>query len=194
MREMTCGTAVAVQGKLPHVAARERKANEMNVKMLHASATVALLWAAAGHADDVQQTQDGKHDTVHSAMHEAMQKQMATPPVTAQMPGMADRAAADATAARQHAAQMQQVRDAARQRAMAHGARDAAMTRDDPSMRGGAGMMGGDSNTTQQGAGMMRTGDMHGGSGGMMPGGGGGGMMGGSATSTGTTTGTTPTK
>ncbi len=182
----------------------------MNAKIFHAGAAAALVWAGVARADDAQQTQmhdrqqtqmhDRQHDAVHEAMHEAMHRQMATPSATAQMPGLPDRAAADATAAHERAREMQQVREAARQRAMKHGAQDAAMARGDMPGRGGmqgGATMGGDASTSQQGAGMMRTGTMHGGSGGMMPGGGmggGGGMMGASATSTSTgpTTGTMP--
>ncbi len=179
----------------------------MITKMFRLGAAAALLVVGAARAEDADRTpsEDRRQDAPRAAMHDAMQKQMGMPQAPAQMPGMPERAAADATRAREHGAQVQQVREAARQRAMAHGARDAAKARGDGATHGGpqngtmhgGGMMGGDANTTQQGAGMMRTGDMHGGSGGMMPGGGmgsgtgmgGGGMMGVAPTS-GTTAGT----
>ncbi len=144
---------------------------------------------------------DRQHDAVHQAMHEAMQQQMATPPAgMAAMPGMQGRATADAGAMKQRAGEMQRVREAARQRAMRRGTQDAAIAQGSDathnamheSMHAGGGMAGGDSCTPQQGAGMMRTGDMHGGTGGMMPGGdGSGGMMNGSGGSGGMMGGTT---
>ncbi len=164
----------------------------MIVKWFRLGAAAALLVMGAARAEDAAppQTQDRQRDPVHAAMHDAMQKQMAAPPASPQMPGMAERPAADASAAHQRAENAQQNRDAARRRAMAHGARDAAMARGGDSTRGGmqsgtmheGGMVGCGAGGTQDGAAMMRTGDMHGGSGGMMPGGGGmtpggGGMM-----------------
>lgn len=165
----------------------------MNSRVFYVALLAVLLIAGAARAEDTQPAHARDHQ--HDAVHDAMQKQMATPQGSAHMPGMMERATGDATAARDHAAQMKQDRDAARQRAMQHGAHDAAVARgdghggmQDGTGHGSAGMMSGDTNTTQQGAGMMRTGTMHGGSGGMMPGGGDQMPMPGGMGSTGTST------
>jgi hypothetical protein len=164
----------------------------MSSRVIQAGALAALLIAGAARAEDTQpaHARDQDRDAVRAAMHDAMQRQMAAPAGSAHMPGMMERAKDDATAAQEHAAHVKQDRDAARQRAMQHGTQDAAAARGDGhgGMQTGSGHAGGMMNgdTTQQGAGMMRTGTMHGGSDGMMPGGPGRMMPGGGMGSTGT--------